>query len=214
MVFLVAAETMTKDTSRGKRYWLMKSEPEAFSIDDLARSPGRRTHWDGVRNYQARNFMRDMRLGDEVFFYHSNADPPAVVGVAKVVREAYPDFTQFDPTSRYHDPKARPEQPIWEMVDIALVEKFPRAVPIDELRGVAALRDMELLRRGSRLSITPVTPAQWKTIVQMAHAPAGETSAAPTSRRRSAKAAKKPSAAPRRTTRGTAGRPRQRKARP
>lgn len=153
-----------------KKYWLMKSEPESFSIDDLARAPKRTTSWNGVRNYQARNFMRDdMHLGDEVLYYHSNSEPSAVVGTAVVVREAYPDDTMYDPKSDYYDPKASPENPTWQMVDIRFQEKFAAPLPLEELRKVPALKKMELLRRGSRLSVQPVTKAEFETIVNMAH---------------------------------------------
>ena len=132
-------------------HWLIKSEPDVFSIRDLARAKGRTTAWEGVRNYQARNFLRGMRRGDRALFYHSNATPSAVAGIVEVVREAYPDATAWDPTSDYHDPKAGPDNPIWSLVDVRLVEIFPREIPLEELRGVPALSGMELLRRGSRL---------------------------------------------------------------
>jgi predicted RNA-binding protein with PUA-like domain len=148
-------------------YWLMKSEPDVFSIDDLAAAPDQTTSWDGVRNYQARNFMRSMKLGDQVFFYHSNADPSSIVGIAEVVQLAHPDSTALDPTDSHYDPKATPDNPIWEMVDIRLVEKFPRALSLEELRSIPELEGMELLRRGSRLSVQPVTPPQWKVIVRL-----------------------------------------------
>ena len=149
------------------RHWLFKSEPESFSIDDLARAPGQKTFWNGVRNYQARNLLRDeVRVGDGVLFYHSNADPPAVVGLAEVVRAGYPDETQFDPKSPYHDAGASPDDPRWFMVDIKFKEKLARAVPLDELRTVPALGDMVLLKR-SRLSVQPVTAAEWKAIVAL-----------------------------------------------
>lgn len=155
------------------RYWLMKSEPAAFSIDDLAAAPGRRTCWDGVRNYQARNYLREMKKGDLALFYHSNADPPAAVGIVEVVREAYPDHTAFDPTDHHYDPKSRPDRPTWFMVDVALVRKFPRPLPLDELRRQAGLRRMVLLRKGSRLSVQPVTPGEWAIILKLAgHEPA------------------------------------------
>ena len=150
------------------RYWLVKSEPTSFSIDDLAKAPKKTTCWDGVRNYQARNFMREMAKGDQVFFYHSNAEPPAIVGIAEVVKTAYPDHTALDPNDHHHDPKATPEKPIWEMVDIRLVRKFAQPLGLDELRAVAALQKMELLRRGSRLSVQPVTAAEWKAIEKLA----------------------------------------------
>jgi predicted RNA-binding protein with PUA-like domain len=149
------------------RYWLMKSEPSVFSIDDLARAPSGTTFWDGVRNYQARNLLRDeVKVGDGVLFYHSSADPPAVVGTAKVVKPPAPDPSQFDPRSDYHDPKATPEQPRWYGVAIAFDGKFKRAVPLDELRQQAALAQMVLLQR-SRLSVQPVTAEQWKAIVRL-----------------------------------------------
>ncbi|HMX30387.1 MAG TPA: EVE domain-containing protein [Blastocatellia bacterium] len=150
------------------RYWLMKSEPTCFSIDDLAKAPKKTTCWDGVRNYQARNFMREMAKGDLVFFYHSNAEPPAIAGIAEVVKTAYPDHTALDPNEQHYDPKATPEKPIWEMVDIRLVRKFPASLGLEELRAVAALQKMELLRRGSRLSVQPVTAAEWKAVEKLA----------------------------------------------
>lgn len=146
------------------QYWLMKSEPEVFSIRDLAKAPRKTTHWEGVRNYQARNFLRAMKKGDRALFYHSNAEPPGVAGIAEIVREAYPDPTAWDPRSDYHDPKASPDNPVWSMVDVKLVTIFSREIPLDELRGVKALAGMELLRRGSRLSVTPVTAAEFRTI--------------------------------------------------
>jgi predicted RNA-binding protein with PUA-like domain len=149
-------------------HWLIKSEPDVFSIRDLARAKGRTTAWEGVRNYQARNFLRGMRRGDRALFYHSNATPSAVAGIVEVVREAYPDATAWDPTSDYHDPKAGPDNPIWSLVDVRLVEIFPREIPLEELRGVPALSGMELLRRGSRLSVQPVTAAEFRTIEKLA----------------------------------------------
>jgi predicted RNA-binding protein with PUA-like domain len=151
-------------------HWLIKSEPDVFSIRDLARARGRTTPWEGVRNYQARNFLRAMREGDRALFYHSNAAPSAVAGVVEVVREAYPDASAWDPKSDYHDPKAGPDNPVWSLVDVRLVEIFPREIPLEELRGVRALAAMELLRRGSRLSVQPVTAAQFRTIEKLAHA--------------------------------------------
>jgi len=149
-------------------HWLIKSEPDVFSIRDLAKARRQTTHWEGVRNYQARNFLRTMKKGDLALYYHSNAEPSAVAGVVEVVREAYPDPTAWDPKSDYHDPKASPENPIWSMVDVKLVQIFPREVALDELRGVKALAGMELLRRGSRLSVTPVSAAEFRTIEQLA----------------------------------------------
>ena len=150
------------------QYWLIKSEPTTFSIQDLATAPKKTTSWEGVRNYQARNFLRAMKRGDLAIFYHSNAAPPAAVGIATVVREAYPDPTAWDPKSTYHDPKASPENPIWSRIDVKLVEIFPRELSIDELRAVPALAGMELLRRGSRLSVTPVTAAEFRTVEKLA----------------------------------------------
>lgn len=150
------------------QYWLMKSEPDVFSVQDLARSPRRTTSWEGVRNYQARNFMRAMRRGDGVLFYHSNAEPPAIVGVAKVVRTAYPDPTAFEKRSRYYDPGSRPSRPRWDMVDIQLVRRFRRPLALDRLRREPALAGMELLRRGSRLSVQPVRPAEWARVMALA----------------------------------------------
>jgi len=150
------------------RYWLLKSEPESFSIDDLARGPKQTTFWNGVRNYQARNLLRDdLSVGDGVIFYHSNADPAAAVGLAEVVRAGYADATQFDPKSDYYDPDATPDAPRWFMVDIKFKEKFARPLPLAVLREVPALADMVLLRRGSRLSVQPVTAAEWKAIVAL-----------------------------------------------
>ena len=151
------------------QYWLIKSEPDVFSIRDLAKARNKTTHWEGVRNYQARNFLRAMQRGDRALFYHSNAAPSAVAGVVEIVREAYPDPAAWDKKSDYHDPKASPENPIWSMVDVKLVEIFPRQIPLEELRGSKALAGMELLRRGSRLSVHPVTPAQFSTIEKLAH---------------------------------------------
>lgn len=154
--------------SKSKHYWLVKTEPESFSIADLARSPNQTTCWDGVRNYQARNFLRDaMKLGDEVLFYHSNAEPPAVMGTCVVVREAYPDHTAWDKKDHHYDSKASPDNPIWQMVDLKLVETFTHPVPLPELRAVKSLAKMELLRKGSRLSVQPVTASEFETVVAL-----------------------------------------------
>jgi predicted RNA-binding protein with PUA-like domain len=150
------------------RYWLVKSEPDCFSIHHLAKSPGQTTFWDGVRNYQARNFMREMKRGDGVLFYHSSTEPMAIVGTAAVVREAYPDHTALDSLNDHFDPKATAENPIWEMVDLKLSRIFDRPLTISELRGVKALSKMELLRQGSRLSVQPVTEQEWKTVLALA----------------------------------------------
>jgi len=146
------------------RYWLMKSEPDDCSVDDLAAMPDQTVAWYGVRNYQARNFMRDrMSVGDGVLFYHSNCKEPGIVGIARVCSTAYPDATQFDRNSRFFDPKAMPEQPRWFNVDVQLVKKI-RLIPIRELRQHPELERMRTLQRGNRLSITPLDPSEWKFI--------------------------------------------------
>jgi predicted RNA-binding protein with PUA-like domain len=155
---------------QGRRYWLMKSEPRAFSIEDLEKSPKRTTCWDGVRNYQARNFMRAMAIGDQVLFYHSNAEPPAVVGIAEVVRTAYPDQTQFDKASHHYDPASVPSAPRWDMVDIRYRQTFTTALPLDRLRQEPKLKSMVLLQKGSRLSVQPVTEAEWAVVLKLAGA--------------------------------------------
>lgn len=147
-------------------YWLMKTEPEAYSWDDLKNQPNSTDFWDGVRNYQARNFMRDMKVGDKVFFYHSQINPPAIVGIATVVREAYPDPTQFDPESKYFDPKSKTEDPRWSVVDIRSEAEFAEPVTLPELRDIPELEEMVLLRKGSRLSVQPVTENEWKIITK------------------------------------------------
>jgi predicted RNA-binding protein with PUA-like domain len=146
-------------------HWLMKSEPDVFGIDDLARV--KTEGWNGVRNYQARNFMKSMKLGDLVLFYHSNAEPSGVAGIAKVTKLAYPDPTQYDLKSHYFEPRATKENPVWFQVDLSFVSKLPRFVPLDELRGMPELQEMDLFKR-SRLSVQPVTAAQWKSIVARA----------------------------------------------
>ncbi len=147
-------------------YWLMKSEPGEFSIDDLRERPQQTEHWDGVRNYQARNMMRDdMKIGDQVFFYHSNCELPGVVGIMEVVREGYPDFTAFDPDDKHYDPKSNPNEPRWMMVDVKFVKKFARTISLKELKDKEELGELALVRRGNRLSIMPVTERQWKIIL-------------------------------------------------
>lgn len=147
-------------------YWLMKSEPDVFGIDDLKAAPNKTEHWDGVRNYQARNMMRDdMKKGDQVLFYHSNCKEPGIVGIAKIVREGYPDHTAIDPESKYYDPKSDPDNPRWFMVDVKFSRKLKRNITLQELKEVAALKDMPLVRKGNRLSIMPVTERQWNTIL-------------------------------------------------
>ena len=149
------------------RYWLMKSEPDEFSIDDLVEAPKQTTSWFGVRNYQARNYMREMKLGDRAFFYHSSCPQPGVAGIVEVSALAHPDVSQFDPKSDYYDPKSRREEPRWWNVDVKLVEKT-RLVSLDEMRAEPALANMITLRRGNRLSITPVTPDEWKALSRLA----------------------------------------------
>jgi predicted RNA-binding protein with PUA-like domain len=147
------------------RFWLMKSEPSVFSFDDLKASPRSTASWDGVRNYQARNFMRDdMRAGDLVLFYHSNCEEPGVVGIAEVTREAYPDHTSWDASSEYFDPTSTPDTPRWFMVDVTWKKAFRRTVTLREMRDVPELRNMKILQRRNRLSITPVTPEEFDTI--------------------------------------------------
>lgn len=151
-----------------RRCWLMKSEPSVFSIEDLARLPKKTTSWDGVRNYQARNYMREMSVGDQVLFYHSNADPPAIVGIAEVTRTAYPDDSQFDRRSRHYDPASSPSAPRWDMVDITYRKTFRTGLSLDSLKKEKKLRGMELLRKGSRLSVQPVTASEWAVILKLA----------------------------------------------
>jgi len=147
-------------------YWLMKSEPDEFSIDDLAKAPKQTTAWFGVRNYQARNYMRDqMRVGDGVLFYHSSCDVPGIAGLAQVASEPYPDESQFDRKSAYFDAKSKREEPRWMLVDVKLAKKT-RLLPLDELRAYPELADMVVLKRGNRLSITPVTEREWKFILK------------------------------------------------
>lgn len=150
-------------------YWLFKNEPEDFSVDDLADAPGQTTYWDGVRNYQARNFMRDdMRVGDQGFFYHSNCEVPAVVGIVEIVREAYPDHTAFDANDPHFDPKSDPDEPRWFMVDVKLVRKLKRPIPLREIKEHAGqLEGFHLIQRGNRLSVMPVAPEHWKLILSL-----------------------------------------------
>jgi predicted RNA-binding protein with PUA-like domain len=150
-------------------YWLMKSEPDTYSIDDLKAEPKKTDHWDGIRNYQARNFMRDeMKKGDAVFFYHSNCDEPGIVGIAEVAKEAYPDHTAFDPKQKYFDAKSDPENPRWLMVDIRYKRKFKSTVSLKQLKANPALADMRVVQKGMRLSIMPVTQYEWDTVLTMA----------------------------------------------
>lgn len=151
-----------------KKYWLMKSEPDCFSIDSLAQAPDQTSCWDGVRNYQARNFMRDqMQPGDGILFYHSNCKPPAIVGTAEVVSAAYPDYTAFDPESEHPDPTSTPENPRWFMVDVQFREKFNQPLSLDSLKQHPQLESMVLLRKGNRLSVLPVSPEEWAFIMTL-----------------------------------------------
>ena len=151
-----------------RNYWLMKSEPNVYSIEHLEKDGS--THWDGVRNFKARNYMKEMKEGDGVFFYHSNADPKAIVGLARVSKEAYPDFTQFEKKGKYYEPRATKEKPYWYMVDIEFVAKLDEPVTLEELRQTSKLEGMSLLKKGQRLSVQPVKPDEWKTILKMAGA--------------------------------------------
>ncbi len=150
------------------RYWLMKSEPEVFSIDHLRHMPDRTEHWDGVRNYQARNMMRDhMKVGDRAFFYHSNTRQPGIAGIMEVVREGYPDHTALDPGSSHYDPKSSEQNPRWYMVDVRYLRHLRRVITLTELKQHPELQEMPLLRRGNRLSIMPVSAAEWEFILQL-----------------------------------------------
>jgi predicted RNA-binding protein with PUA-like domain len=148
------------------QYWLMKSEPDECSIDDLVRLPDQTVPWTGVRNYQARNFMREMRLGDLAFFYHSSCPQPGIAGIVRISRLAYPDAKQFDPKSKYFDAKSKYEAPRWEHVDVQLVRKLP-LISLGQLRITPSLADLTILQRGNRLSITPVDPAHWDEILRI-----------------------------------------------
>ncbi len=153
--------------ARKKQYWLFKSEPNVYSIEDLERDG--ETIWDGVRNYQARNLMRDeMRVGDEILFYHSRIAPMALVGIAKIIRDAHPDPTQFDPASHYYDPKSSKEDPRWHCVDIGFVSRFQTPLLREDLKRIPALSEMMLLKKGARLSVQPVRAKEWKTILTLA----------------------------------------------
>ena len=150
-------------------YWLMKSEPETYSIDDLAAQPRKTDHWDGIRNYQARNFMRDQMVkGDLAFFYHSNCAEPAVVGMMAIVGKAYPDHTQFDSQEKYFDPDSPSDKPRWLMVDVRFRRKFSNIVTLGAMKSEKRLSDMRLVQRGNRLSILPVTAGEWCHILKMA----------------------------------------------
>lgn len=150
------------------RFWLMKSEPSVFGIEDLKRRPKATEHWDGVRNYQARNLLRDqMKKGDQAFFYHSSCAEPGIVGIIEIVREGYPDDSAWNPDSNHYDPKSSPEHPVWYMVDVRHVRTLRRCVTLQELKHHGELAELTLLKRGNRLSIMPVTAAQWRFILSL-----------------------------------------------
>lgn len=150
-----------------KSYWLVKTEPSTYSIDDWEKEKDKTTHWDGVRNYQARNTLRDlMKLGDEVLIYHSNAEPPEIVGIAKVVREGYPDFTALDASHPHYDADSSADNPRWFMVDLKLTKRFKKRLSLAQARELPPLQEMELLRKGSRLSVQPVKPEEFKAILE------------------------------------------------
>ena len=152
------------------KYWLLKSEPDVFSLADLKNCPNQTEPWDGIRNYQARNLMRDeMKVGDQAFFYHSRQAEPAIVGTVRVVREAYPDHTSWDPSSKYFDEKSSPENPRWLMVDVKFKSEFSRPVTLKELRCLPELKEMFLLRKGMRLSVQPVTEEEFQLILAIAN---------------------------------------------
>jgi len=149
-------------------YWLMKSEPDVFGIDDLGARPRQTEHWDGVRNYQARNMLRDsMKKGDQAFFYHSSCAEPGIVGIMEIVREGYPDVSARNPDSPYYDPKSTPDEPRWYMVDVRLQRKLRRCITLQELKRRPELDSLPLLKRGNRLSIIPITPEQWRFILSL-----------------------------------------------
>lgn len=150
--------------SRAKQFWLMKSEPTVFSFDDLKARPRSIDHWEGVRNYQARNYMLEMRKGDLVLFYHSNCATPGVAGIAEVFREAYPDHTAFDPLSSYYDPKSKPDDPRWFMVEVKWKEAFLRMVTLSEMRNTPELSGMRLMQKRQRLSVMPATKEEFEKI--------------------------------------------------
>ncbi|HEX4045340.1 MAG TPA: EVE domain-containing protein [Gammaproteobacteria bacterium] len=149
-------------------YWLLKSEPACFSIDDLSRRSKQTEHWDGVRNYQARNMLRDdLKKGDQAFFYHSSCPQPGIAGIVEIVKEGYPDHTAWDIQSDHFDPASTPDNPRWFMVDIRLIRKFSRVITLEEIRQQAQLKHMVILRKGNRLSVTPVTIAEWRVVLGM-----------------------------------------------
>jgi predicted RNA-binding protein with PUA-like domain len=159
---------MPKDTMTSRNYWLLKTEPTTFSFDDLWNAPKRTTFWDGVRNFQARNTLRDrMKKGDLVFIYHSSTDPTGIVGIAEVAKEGYPDHTAFDSKDPHYDEKSKRESPTWYMVDVKALKRIDPIITLEELRGTKGLEKMVLLQRGSRLSVQPVTEAEWNRILSL-----------------------------------------------
>ena len=166
---------VSQGAHKDRRYWLLKSDADTFSWDDLWNAPNRTTHWDGVRNFQARNYMRDeMKKGDLAFFYHSGGDTPGIVGIAEVVREGYPDHTAVDPKDPHYDPRSKSGESQWSMVDIRAVEKLPRSVTLAEMRTKPELEGMPLLQKGQRLSVQKVGPAEWNAILALARQGADE----------------------------------------
>lgn len=150
-------------------YWLFKSEPSCFSIEDLSRRPNQTSSWDGVRNYQVRNLLRDeIKVGDLAFFYHSSCQPPGMVGVMKVVKNGYPDHTAWDSHNEHYDPNSTPDHPRWYMVDVKLVQIFPRIITLNEIKSNSQLNKMAVTKKGNRLSITRVTPAEWRLVLKIA----------------------------------------------
>lgn len=159
-----------------RQYWLMKSEPEAYSFEDLMAEENRTDHWDGIRNYQARNFMMEMRQGDAVLFYHSSTHPPHVAGIAEVAREAYPDHTSWDRKAKYYDPKSTPENPRWYMVDLRGVRKLEAPVPLEALKANPRLKGMRVVQKGQRLSVQPVLRKEFEEVQRMAKVLSKKTS--------------------------------------
>ncbi|HZK78413.1 MAG TPA: EVE domain-containing protein [Gemmatimonadaceae bacterium] len=160
---------MPTNRETDRNYWLLKTEPTTFSFDDLWNAPRRTTSWDGVRNFQARNMLRDqIKEGDLAFIYHSSTDPTGIVGIAEVVRSGYPDATAFDPKDSHYDAKSRKDSPTWYVVDVKAVKKFREIVTLERMRGMKGLEGMVLLKKGSRLSVQPVSPAEWAVIVAAA----------------------------------------------
>jgi len=149
------------------RYWLMKTEPTVFSFDDLKKKPRSTDHWEGVRNYQARNYLKEMKKSDRMLFYHSNCEEPGIVGIAEITAEAYPDFFSWDPKSRYYDPKSTPENPRWYMVDVTWEKAFKKTVTLKDLKSDPKLRNMKVLQKGQRLSVMPVTKEEFKLVSAM-----------------------------------------------